>query len=91
MDLTESYAKVMPQEVQDRYEFIETRNAAAVLAATNKPRFDELVSVLNDFELLTDDLVVPGGQESDLAARLNRTFRDRGWREHEWTRRFGWR
>lgn len=81
MDLTESYAKVMPQEVQDRYEFIETRNAAAVLAATNKPRFDELVSVLNDFELLTDDLVVPGGQESDLAARLNRTFRDRGWRE----------
>ncbi|APE17087.1 restriction endonuclease [Mycobacterium sp. WY10] len=81
MDLTESYKKVMPQEVLDRYDFIETRNAAAVLAATNEQRFGELVDVLNEFELLTSDLVVPGGQESDLAARLNRGFRDRGWRE----------
>jgi hypothetical protein len=71
----------MPEQVRARYEFIETRNAAAVLAATNTPRFDELVDVLNEFELLTDDLVVPGGQETELAARLNAAFRRRGWRE----------
>lgn len=31
--------------------------------------------------LRTDDLLKPGGQESNLAARLNRMFRERGWRE----------
>lgn len=81
MDLTESYNDVMPQKVRDRFEFIETRNAAAVLNATNKSRFDELVVALNEFQLLTDDLVVPGGQETELAARLNGAFRSRGWRE----------
>ena len=60
MDLTTSYEKVMPKQVLDRYEFIETRNAAAVLAATNETRFDELVAVLNYFQLLTHDLVGAG-------------------------------
>lgn len=79
--MSASYAAAMPQRVLDRYEFIETRNAAAVLAATNRPRFDELVRVLDEFELTTDYLIKPGGQESALAKRLNTMFRDRGWRE----------
>lgn len=79
--MTESYAKVMPERVLDRYEFIETRNAAAVLAATNKPRFEELVSILSEFELLTDYLIKPGGQKSALAKHLDKVFRDHGWRE----------
>lgn len=81
MDLTTSYERVLPQEVLDRYEFIETRNAAAVLLATNEQRFNELVEVLTEFQLRTADLLTPGGQESQLARRLNTAFRDRGWRE----------
>ena len=37
--------------------------------------------VLREFQLRTRDLLTPGGQESDLAARINRMFRDAGWRE----------
>jgi hypothetical protein len=81
VDLTESYGRVMPTEILDRYGFIETRNAGAVMAATNPKRFAELLDILDGFELLTDDLLVPGGQESGLAIRLNAAFRDRGWRE----------
>lgn len=81
MELTASYERVVPDDVRDRYELRETRNAAAILAATNPERFDEIVAVLREFELLKADLVDPGGNESNLAHRLNDAFRSRGWRE----------
>ena len=81
MDLTDSYTRVLPAHIRDRYEFIETRNAAAILSATNPQRFDELLTALHEFQLRTDDLVQPGGQETELAARLNTAFRNKGWRE----------
>lgn len=71
----------MPQEVRRRYEMRETRNAASVLPATNPAGFAEVVQALEGFQLLTQDLVDPGGNESKLAARLNGAFRARGWRE----------
>lgn len=81
MELTESYQQVIPQRVRDRWEFRETRNAAAILHAINPQRLTELVTILDGFHVLTDDLIQPGGQESKLAARLNTLFRERGWRE----------
>ncbi|GMU43984.1 MAG: restriction endonuclease [Xanthomonadales bacterium] len=43
--------------------------------------FEQLVTVLREFHLTTSDLITPGGQESDLAARINLAFRKIGWRE----------
>jgi len=81
MELTASYANVVPGDVLARYELRETRNAAAILAATNPSQFAELMEVLQEFVLLRSDLVNPGGNESKLAHRLNDAFRSRGWRE----------
>ncbi len=81
MDLTESFRDRFPEAVLERYEFAETRNAATILQATNPETFQELVTVLTDFVLLPTDLTTPGGQESDLASRLNVGFRNQGWRE----------
>lgn len=81
MDLTTSYLGCFPTRTKERYEFYETRNAAGILVATNRARFDELIEVLDGFSLLTADLVESGGNESKLAARLNTAFREKGWRE----------
>ncbi len=81
MDLTSSYEQHIPQDVRARYQFAETRNASAVFAATNLLAFEQLIDVLRHFQLRTSDLITPGGQESDIAARANRLFRERGWRE----------
>ena len=81
MDLTHSYARVFPQHILDRYEFDETRNAAAVLKAADELVFNQLVDVLERFELLTSDLTVAGGNESQLAGRLNSSIRAKGFRE----------
>jgi hypothetical protein len=81
VDLTISYEQAIPAEVRARYEMRETRNASAIIAATNPAEFQEIIEVIKGFELATADLVDPGGNESKLAARLNDAFRQRGWRE----------
>lgn len=81
MDLTQSFQQRIPEDIRSRYQFAETRNAAAILSVTNPEAFDQLLEVLRGFRLRTSDLITAGGQESDLAARMNRAFRERGWRE----------
>lgn len=81
MDLTQSFAHCIAPDIQRRYQFAETRNAANIFRATNPEAFEQLEGVLRGFCLTTADLITPGGQESDLAARMNRMFRDTGWRE----------
>ena len=81
MDLTQSFEQCFPPDIRARYQFAETRNAAAILSATNATAFGDMVAALREFQLRTADLITPGGQESDLAARANRLFRVRGWRE----------
>lgn len=81
MDLTHSFEQRIPADILARYQFAETRNATAIFAATNPEAFKQVLGVLRDFHLKTSDLLTPGGQESDLAARMNRAFRMHGWRE----------
>ncbi|MDR1807560.1 MAG: hypothetical protein LBR33_06570 [Propionibacteriaceae bacterium] len=81
MDLTASFETAVPADVFVRYEFFETRNAASILRATNEAAFAQVMEILREFELIDDDLVLPGGEESGLAKRLNYAFRSRGWRE----------
>jgi hypothetical protein len=81
VDLTASFETAVPADVFVRYDFFETRNAAAILRTTNAKAFAEVVDILRRFELIDDDLILAGGEESGLAKRLNHAFRSRGWRE----------
>lgn len=82
MDLTESYKDVVPIALLNRYHWRETRNAAAILNATNPDQFNELIAALAGFAIDVDrDIKQAGGNESGTAATLNAAFRDKGWRE----------
>jgi len=81
MDLTTSFEEAVPADVFVRYDFFETRKAAAILKATNQQAFSEVIEILRHFVLVDDDLILAGGEESGLAKRLNYEFRERGWRE----------
>jgi hypothetical protein len=81
MELTKSWERVFDAELRRRYEFAEVRNAAATLNATNPDAFNHIVVALSGFALSFDDLVVPGGNKGAVATRLDRTFRELGWRE----------
>lgn len=79
MDLTASYASVVPRGVLDRYTWLETRNAAAVLAASNPDAFADLVAVLAEFRVYDADILTAGGNRGSIAIRLDAAFADRGW------------
>ena len=82
MDLTESYDRgLLPRRVLKRYYMREVRNATALLAATNPVEFDEVMAVLSGFVLTEADVLSPGGNKSQVAQRLDRAFRELGWRE----------
>ena len=81
MDLTDSWERVLPRSILDRYDVIETRNAAAVLAAANPEQFRDVCEVLDAFTITNGDILVAGGNETEIAGRLNRAFKDRGWQE----------
>lgn len=88
MDLTSSYEQAIPAPLRGRYEWLEVRNAAAVLRASNPAEFQDITAVLDDFKLDEQrDLVAAGGNETQAAALLNTAFRDRGWREADFNTR----
>ena len=81
MDLTSSYQNVAPATLLERYEWREVRNAAAIVSATNPDEWQDLLDVLTDFRFVVDELVMAGGNKSDLTGRLETSFKERGWRE----------
>jgi hypothetical protein len=98
VELTKSYETVVPAAIRDRFQWAEVRNAAAVLKSTNPDEFQDLLDVLEAFQLEPLDILFPGGQKSRLAGRVDTQFREKGWREgqHDTTvitvlRRMPWR
>lgn len=87
MDLTESYTRVLPPPIADRYELREVRDAAAVIKSTNPAEFREIVEVLSGFTLTEHDILTPGGGKGPVAVRLDETFRAHGWREGRYDRK----
>ena len=87
MDLTDSYLRVFPADVLKRYEMREVRNASAVIANTNPNECKELIEVLRGFALTKENIVTPGKNEGQIAKKLNKAFRDRGWREGQYDAR----
>lgn len=84
MELTESYKNVLPPRLLERYAFAETRNAAAVLHASNPDEFGDVVTVLSSFNLVPTDITEPGRNKSPVASRLDLAFRELGWREGQY-------
>lgn len=87
MHLTDSYSRALPDHINHRYELIEVRNAAAVLAASDPDALNDITTVLGAFTLTVPYLLVPGGSKSAAARDLDQEFRDAGWREGHFSTR----
>jgi hypothetical protein len=81
MEQTDSYLRVFPKSILDRYEFAEVRNAASVIAGTNPVECGDMLDVLDNFWLTLASLTDPGKNKGVIASTLDTAFRKKGWRE----------
>ncbi len=81
MDETYSYFDCIDADTRTKFDFCEVRNAAAIISSTSPLEWQDFLDVLQNFRLTHDDVIDDGGNKSDLAARLDESFREKKWRE----------
>lgn len=81
--MTSSYddPRVVPGGIRDRYAWLESGNAAAILNAVASDEFADFLHVLDDFALHPDEWLRAGGNKGDLTDALDQRFRVLGWKE----------
>src|SRR2546428_5735423 len=72
---------LLPERIREMYESFERRHACAILKHDFPQEWDDIVSVLSDFELLEKDVKLPGGRKSPISEKLEQRFGRRGWKE----------
>lgn len=78
---TFTYKEVLPNDVLERYEFLETRSAAKIAQAICPQELDEIVQVLRKFELTPELLLSPGGNRGAVPTIIDGAFETMNWQE----------
>lgn len=71
--------KVLPSEARQRWTFLESNSAAAVIQAVCPQEWADIVSVLSNYELDPTCLLTPGGNRGIIAEQIDNEFSKMGW------------
>ena len=72
---------ILPPEVRNRWEFMETNSAAAVMQAVCPDEWRNIIQVLSTYRLQAEYWLKPGGNRGDIAAQIDSMFTNLGWCE----------
>jgi hypothetical protein len=74
---------LIPADIREKYEVVETRHAAAILVNDLYTEWNDIRDVLREFVLRKSDIVVAGGGKSRISQHLDGELYRRGWKERE--------
>jgi len=72
---------VLPKSIRDRWEFLETSSAAAVMKSVCPDEWADIMDFLDSFSLDPKDWLKAGGSRGEIAKSIDGMFGKRGWRE----------
>lgn len=72
---------LLPPSLHEKFEVREWRNATAVLKEACPQEWQDVLDVLDGFQLLKNEIMSPGGQKSPISRRIDSQFYSREWRE----------
>ena len=72
---------ILPLEVRERWTFLETCSAAAVLRSVCPEEWNDITDVLRTFCLSPSQWLVKGGNRGLIPIAIDEMFHARGWRE----------
>jgi hypothetical protein len=81
MQETKTYLNVLPQDILDRYQVMETGSAAKIVQAVCGEELDDIISVMRSFVLTSRLLLTPGGNRGPIPVTIDGTLNDLGWIE----------
>ena len=76
------WKKHIPPDLQTFYEIHDYRHAAAILATDFSREFKEICNALRKFRLTKDDILRPGGNESEIPKKFSVLLRP-AWKESQ--------
>ena len=71
----------LPQSVLKKFRVASYRKAASILKFGMPEEFAEIVEALENFQITTDMIRKPGGNESEIPKTVSKLLRHRGWHE----------
>lgn len=83
MSCLENWKTLIPESIADKYEFFNFNGALEILTQSYPETFAELVRTLEQFDVVTSDILEKGGNESPIPKKLSAILRPLGWRETE--------
>lgn len=72
---------VLDPSIRNRWEFMETSSAAAVLRAVCPEEWEDITYILKNFSLDPPYWIKKGGNRGDVPKAIDGMFSNRGWRE----------
>ncbi len=76
-------AHLVPDDIAERYEIHEWRNAVGVLSTACVAEWVDIQSALRAFRLLRSEVLSAGGNRSSIVDRLERPLKQAGWIEKQ--------
>jgi hypothetical protein len=70
-----------PEAIRTNYEIHEWKHASAILESDFPEEWQDIIEILNNFQLKRSEVLKPGGGLSPISQWFNRSFINRGWRE----------
>lgn len=77
----EKWRRLIPDSLHSKYEFYNFNNAVEILHQAHHDEFGEIISALNAFSVVIDDIVKGGGNESAIPKKITSILRPLGWQE----------
>ncbi len=75
-DAKETWRRLIPKDIEDRYEVHDFRHAAIILSQEYPAEFKEICTALREFQFTDREVRMPGGNESVIPKRFSAILRD---------------
>lgn len=79
----EQWKRLIPASIVGKYEFYNFNSALEILTQSYPEEFQEIVRTLERFEIMLDDILEKGGNESNIPKKLSELLRPLDWKEIE--------
>lgn len=73
--------KVIDPELREKYEFYDWNNALDILIGSFPEEWDEIKECLREFEIETTELLMKGGNKSNIPKKIDALLFPRDWKE----------